>query len=69
MSISVVDLDILEAERLFFKVSKLFNTLIFQPDKDAMIQLEFGNTHIINHGDDDLRVKIRNALVSCLLLI
>lgn len=43
--------------------------LIHFPDKDAMIQLEPGNTHIINHDDDKLRVKIRNALVSCLLSI
>ncbi|XP_066923310.1 integrator complex subunit 9 homolog [Clytia hemisphaerica] len=43
--------------------------IVHFPDKDAMIQLEPGNTHIINHVDEKLRVKIKNALLSCLLIV
>ena len=43
--------------------------IIHFPDIDAMIQLEPGNTHIINHTSDALRVKIKTALLSCLLQI
>jgi len=38
-------------------------------DIDSMIQLEAGNTHIINHSNDKLRVQIKAALLSCLLKV
>ena len=43
--------------------------IVHFPDIDAMIQLEPGNTHIINHTNDRLRVKIKTALLSCLLQV
>jgi len=43
--------------------------IIHLPDADAVIQINDGNTHIINHGSDDLRIKIRDALLSSLLQV
>ncbi|XP_065670377.1 integrator complex subunit 9 homolog isoform X2 [Hydra vulgaris] len=43
--------------------------IIHFPDIDAMIQLEVGNTHIINHTNEQLRVKIKNAVLACLIQV
>ena len=43
--------------------------LSLQPDADAVIQIHDGSTHIINHGSDELRIKIRDALLSSLLQV
>ncbi|XP_031573815.1 integrator complex subunit 9 homolog [Actinia tenebrosa] len=36
------------------------------PEDDAMIQLDRGSTHIITHGNELLRIRIRDALLDCL---
>ncbi|KAK3739104.1 hypothetical protein QZH41_018241 [Actinostola sp. cb2023] len=36
------------------------------PEDDAMIQLDRGSTHIITHGNEELRIRIRDALLDCL---
>eukprot|EP00795_Rhopilema_esculentum_P000765 gene765-10494_t len=43
--------------------------IIHLPDADAVIQIHHGTTHIINHGSDELRIKIRDALLSSLLQV
>ena len=43
--------------------------IVHIPQIDAMIQVEPGNTHIINHSGDEIRVKIRDALLSCLMQV
>lgn len=43
--------------------------IVHFPDINAMIRLEAGNTHIINHTSNELRVKIKAALLSCLLQV
>jgi hypothetical protein len=46
-----------------------FTTILFtswQNDDDAVVTLEKGSTHIITHGNDQLRKTIRDALLDCL---
>eukprot|EP00794_Sanderia_malayensis_P007283 gene7283-8094_t len=43
--------------------------IISMPGTDTVIQLNDGNTHIINPGGDELRIKIRDVLLSSLLQV
>ncbi|EDO39014.1 predicted protein [Nematostella vectensis] len=38
---------------------------IHLPNDDAMILLDRGSTHIITHGNEELRIRIRDALLEC----
>ena len=38
----------------------------FQAQDDAMIQLDGSGTHIVTHGNEALRVDIRDSLLDCL---